>query len=211
MLIPLLMATGGVAVFLAWRLVALGRMSIWPALTPVMAAAGIVSVATGTLALSANVAVGLAAVAGLGAGVLLYLATAAFVLIVRRWHVFDRHVAEIYDQRRGLSLGLALLLAAAVNATGEELFWRGLWQSRLAVTIGWPAGALVTWAAYILANMASASLPIIAGAVVGGLVWGALALWTHGVLAPLLCHALWTALMLAFPPGGPGSLGRRGG
>src|SRR5262249_48834226 len=118
------MALGGVAVFVAWRLVALGRVSIWPALTPVMAAAGIASVATGTLALSADVAVGVAAVAGLGAGVVLYLATAAFVLIVRRWHVFDRHVAEIYDQRRGLSLGLALLLAAAVNATGEELFWR---------------------------------------------------------------------------------------
>jgi hypothetical protein len=200
-----------VAVFVAWRLVALGRASIWPALTPVMAAAGIASVATGTLALSANVAVGLAAVAGLGAGLLLYLATAAFVLIVRRWHVFDQHVAEIYDQRRGLSLGLALLLAAAVNATGEELFWRGLWQSRLAVTIAWPAGAVVTWAAYILANMASRSLPIVAGAVVGGAVWGALALWTHGVLAPLLCHAVWTALMVAVPPGGPGPVRRRAG
>jgi membrane protease YdiL (CAAX protease family) len=205
------MALGGVAVFVAWRLVDLGRVSIWVALTPVMAAAAIASVATGTLALSANVAVGLAAVAGLGAGVLLYLATAAFVLIVRRWHVFDRHVAEIYDQRRGLSLGLALLLAAAVNATGEELFWRGLWQSRLAVTIGWPAGAVVTWVAYVLANMASRSLPIAAGAVVGGVVWGALALWTHGVLAPLLCHAVWTALMLVLPPGGPGPVRRRGG
>jgi hypothetical protein len=35
-------------------------------------------------------------------------------------------------------------------------------------------------------------------------VWGALALWTHGVLASLLCHGVWTGLMVTLPPGGAG-------
>ena len=147
-------------------------------------------------------AAGWAALGGLGAGAALYAATAGFVLVVRRWPVFDRHVAEIYDQRKGLSLPVALILAAGVTAAGEELFWRGLVQGRLSESIGWILGALVTWFAYMLANASSQSLPILAGAIVAGAVWGSLALWTHGVLSSLLCHALWTALMLAFPPGG---------
>jgi membrane protease YdiL (CAAX protease family) len=49
-------------------------------------------------------------------------------------------------------------------------------------------------------NALSGSLPLVAGAAVGGAVWGAFALWTHGVLASLLCHGVWTALMLIRPP-----------
>jgi membrane protease YdiL (CAAX protease family) len=136
--------------------------------------------------------------------VALWAATVAFVMVVRRWPVFDRHVAEIYDQRRGLSLWLALFLAAGVTASGEELFWRGLAQGYLAGSLSWPGAAAAVWAAYVAANLASRNLPIIAGAVVAGAVWGALAVWTHGVIASLLCHALWTALMLVAPPGAPG-------
>jgi membrane protease YdiL (CAAX protease family) len=50
-------------------------------------------------------------------------------------------------------------------------------------------------------NVASQNLPIVAGGIVAGAAWGGLALWTHGVLASLLCHSVWTGLMLAFPPG----------
>ena len=54
-------------------------------------------------------------------------------------------------------------------------------------------------------NAASGFLALVAGAVVGGAVWGALAWWTHGVLAPLLCHGVWTGLMLVRPPVRPGT------
>jgi membrane protease YdiL (CAAX protease family) len=52
----------------------------------------------------------------------------------------------------------------------------------------------------VVANVPSRSLPIVAGALVGGAVWGALAWWSGGVLAPLASHILWTGLMLARPP-----------
>jgi len=193
---------GVIAVFVAWRLVAARRASVWVAMGAVEGAAGLAALAAGRAPLSPKVAAGWAALGGLGAGAALYAATAGFVLVVRRWPVFDRHVAEIYDQRKGLSLPVALILAAGVTAAGEELFWRGLVQGRLSESIGWILGALVTWFAYMLANAASQSLPILAGAIVAGAVWGSLALWTHGVLSSLLCHALWTALMVAYPPGG---------
>lgn len=204
MLIFALMAAGALGVLLAWRLVVAGRVTVWAAMGTVTGAAGLASLATGRVSLSPEFGWAWAALAGVGAGVVLYLGTLAFVLVVRRWPFFDRHVEEIYDQRRGLSIPAALGLAALVVAPGEELFWRGLFQWRLASALGWPAGAALTWAAYILANAASESLPILAGAVVSGAVWGALALWTHGVLASMVCHTVWTGLMLLFPPGGPG-------
>lgn len=197
-----IMAAGAVGVFLAWRLVVAGRVTVWTAMGLATGAAGLAALATGRLALSPNVAWGWSAAAGAGVGVLLYLATAVFVLVVRRWSYFDRHVEEIYDQRKDLPLSWALVIAALVVAPGEELFWRGLFQSRLAAATGWPGASVLTWLVYVGANSASRSLPILFGALVSGAVWGALALWTHGVLASLLCHAVWTSLMLVFPPGG---------
>ncbi len=197
-----LMIAGALAVLAAWRLVALGLVSVWAAMGTVSAGAGLAALAMGRVSLSPRLDWPWAVASGVGAGVALYLATVAFLLIVRRWHVFDRHVAEIYDQRKGLSLPAALILAAGTTAAGEEFFWRGLFQSRLAVTVGWPLAALVTWSVYVIVNAASGSLPILAGGIVSGAVWGGLALWTHGVLASLLCHAIWTGLMVTFPPGG---------
>ena len=198
-----LMAVGAAGVVLVWRLVGAGRVTIWAGQAILFAAAGAAALATGRVNLSPRVWWTWALLAGSGTGLVLYVATLAFVAVVRRWPPFERHVDQIYDQRRGLSLPVALLLAAAVVAPGEELFWRGLFQGRLAGASGWLEAALVTWAVYVVANAASGSLPILAAAVVSGAVWGALALWTHGVLASLACHSLWTALMVAAPPAPP--------
>ena len=83
----------------------------------------------------------------------------------------------------------------------EELFWRGLFQGRLAQATTAAAAAAIAWLGYIVANVASHSLPIVAGAIVGGAVWGVLAWWSGGVLASLASHILWTGLMLLLPPG----------
>lgn len=197
-----LMAVGAVAVTAGWVVVNSGRASVWVVMGVVVGTLGVASLATGRIVGSGRLGVWAAVAAGLGAGIVLYAATAAFVLVVRRWPVFDRHVAQIYDQRKGLSLPLALFLAAGVVAPGEELFWRGLFQGRAGEALGSVGGAALTWVVYVAANGGSASLAIMAAAVVSGGVWGALAMWTHGVVASLCCHAGWTALMLARPPGG---------
>jgi membrane protease YdiL (CAAX protease family) len=209
--IAVLMTVGGVAVFTAWRMVVGRRATVWNLIAPLTGLLGAAAVLTGRVGLSPGVHPVAAAVAGVGAGILLYGATAAFVLIVRRWPVFDRHVAEIYGQRRGFPLAGAVILAAGVTASGEELFWRGLFQEVLAVHLGSWGAAGAAWAAYIAAASGSGSLPIVAAAVVGGAVWGGLAVWTQGVLAGLACHAVWTTLMLVAPPGGtsPGPAGFR--
>ena len=194
-----LIVVGAVAEAAAWAVVARRKASVWAVLAPVLAAAGVAALATGRIewcpAVSGLVAVG----AGLGSGAVLFVATRAFLVVVERlWPAFRRHAEAIYDQRGGLSVPAAVG-AALVVVAGEELFWRGLAQGRLS-DAGRVGGAAATWAVYVAVNAFSVSLPIVAAAVVGGAVWGALAVWTRGVLAPLLCHAVWTSCMIAFPP-----------
>jgi membrane protease YdiL (CAAX protease family) len=196
------MSVGAVAILVAWRLVAARRASPWNLIVPVTGLLGAGAVATGHVALSPSADPYAAAVAGLGAGLLLYAATVGFVMGVRRWPVFYRHVGAIYAQREGVPLPWAVALAAGVTAPGEELFWRGLFQSVLAAHLGWWGAAGATLACYVGVASGSGSLPLLAGGIVGGAVWGGLAVWTHGVLAGLACHAIWTALMLIAPPGG---------
>jgi hypothetical protein len=52
----------------------------------------------------------------------------------------------------------------------------------------------------VVVDAAWGSIPLLAGAVVGGALWTALAAWTGGVVAPLTSHLVWTGLMIAWPP-----------
>jgi membrane protease YdiL (CAAX protease family) len=146
-----------------------------------------------------------AVAAGLGAGLVLYLGTVAFVAVVGRWPGFARQVSTLYARRGSVSIPASVLLAAGLTAPGEELFWRGLFQSHLAAGGSRLLAGVLAWAAYVVANAASLSVPITLAAVVGGGAWGLLAVWTGGVLASVLCHAVWTGLMIGWPP--PGAIG----
>jgi membrane protease YdiL (CAAX protease family) len=142
--------------------------------------------------------------AAMGVGALLLLPDAATRVVVGvavRWEPLARQVRDAYrptgEERFARSLVLSLLL----SVPGEELFYRGLVQRTAAGTwLGLGGGALLTWLLYIIANAPSRSLPIIAGAVVGGFVWCALAWWSGGLVAPLASHMVWTGLMLGVPP-----------
>lgn len=195
-----LIVLGVLAVAGAWRLVATGRASVWVAMGAVVGAVGAAAVATGRVELSPDVSVPVAALAGVGSGIALYAATRAFVWAVRDWRAFQRHAQAVYETRGGLSLPAALLVAVGVVVTGEELFWRGLVQGRLGEAVGTGWGAALAWLLYVLANLSSASLAIVAGAGVSGAVWTVLAWWTGGMLSPLASHAAWTGLMIVLPP-----------
>ena len=184
----------------AWRLVASAGRSVWGTMVPALVVMAAAAITVRAPSLSPAVDLGVAAVGGVGAGVVLYLATRAFVFVVRDWRTFREQALAMYARQAGVPKAIAVLLAAGVIASGEELFWRGFVQPRLGEALGArPAGAAVAWLVFVAANLASRNLAIVAGAVVGGAAWTGLALWTHGVLASLLCHGVWTALMLAFP------------
>jgi membrane protease YdiL (CAAX protease family) len=199
-MVAVVMIAGALVEFAAWWAVSRRGISIWVAMGITLPALGVSAIAFGEPSLSPGVNGATAAAAGAAAGLVLYLATRGFVAAVRRWRTFQRHSVELYARRAGLSLVAAIVLAAAVMAPGEELFWRGFFQAKLSVVLdGRAAGAAIAWAAFVAVNLPSRNMAIIAGAVVGGAVWSGLSWWTGGVLASIVCHALWTALMLGFP------------
>ena len=205
-MVPLILVAGLVAQMLAWRLVARGR-DVWRTLPPLLAVMGVVALLVGRTLPRPDPAgssvPGAAGVLVIGAatGILLFLATRVFVAIAIHVPAFARQTEAAYGRTAGTDRGRELLFTLALAVPGEELFWRGLayrWgaaELRSAV-----AAAVLVWLAYVVGNVASRSLPIVAGALVGGALWGALAWWSGGVLAPLASHILWTGSMLVFPP-----------
>ncbi len=202
---PLLVALGAAVEVLAWRIVATGRGSIWTVMAGAMTFLGVIALAEGVVAAS-EVSAAEAAAVGVGSGLAFFAATRVFVAIVRGpWPIFERHASSIYRARGGLPLWATIVLGGVVVVTGEELFWRGFVQAHLADSQGDLVGAFGTFAAFVGVNVASGNLAIIAASVVGGALWTALAFWSGGVLASLLCHGVWTILMTAFPASAAGT------
>lgn len=195
------MVVGLAAEATAWWLIAFRRLDVWRTMTPVLAGMGFLALVAGPPAMSPEVPPAVGVGAGALAGILLYLATRAFVAIVGGWRAFQRQSSSMYLRRGSLPLAAVLALSVALMVPGEELFWRGLFQVEVADALDGRAAiaAVVSWAAFVLANLPSGNLAIVAGAAVGGAAWTALGWWSGGALAPLACHAAWTALMLALP------------
>lgn len=204
-MVPSLMILGGLAEGVAWWAIARRGWSVWTTMTPVLVALGLLALLLGPPSLAEDRSLEVAAAAGLTTGLLLFGATRLFVAVVApRWKAFRSQSIQIYGRRGALSLGAVLVLSLGLMVPGEELFWRGLFLPE--VERGFGAGALApltAWAAFVAANLPSLNLAIVAGAAVGGAAWVGLAVWSGGILAALLCHTTWTALMLAFPPPEP--------
>jgi membrane protease YdiL (CAAX protease family) len=110
-------------------------------------------------------------------------------------------VAAQYGWAEGTSRLQVIALSLLVVVPGEEVFWRGLVQGRLASTMVLAGAAGLAWIIYIGANAPARAVPILAAAVVGGALWVGLAWWSRGICASLASHMVWTGLMLIVPPG----------
>ncbi|HET9722488.1 MAG TPA: CPBP family glutamic-type intramembrane protease [Actinomycetota bacterium] len=197
-----LMLLGLVAEGAAWWWISSRGASVWSTMTPVLVAMGLAALLTGRPEVAEDVSALAAAGVGLASAVALYLATRAFVAIVApRWDAFREQSVAMYGRRGPRPIGAVLALSALLLVPGEELFWRGLFLAELEArldAVGLAAG--LAWAGFVVANAPSRNLAILGGAVVGGAAWVALAVWSGGVLAGLVCHVGWIGLMLARPP-----------
>lgn len=195
------MALGALAEAIGWRLVATRRAMVWRLMPVIFLVMGIAAVLVRRPVAATEVQTWTALAVGLASGLILYIGTRVFVSIADRWEPFRRHVVEKYQEAAEVPLKEALALSLLIMVPAEELFWRGLFQARLDQSLPALAAGAWTWLAYIGVNLSSGSLPIIAGAVVGGALWAGLAVWSGGMLASISSHMLWTGLMLALPPG----------
>jgi membrane protease YdiL (CAAX protease family) len=184
-----------------WWAVSSGRANVWRVMPAVLAGLGLAAVFAGRPVWAGHVGAVPALAAGIATGLGLYAATRAFVWVATGWEPFRLQVVDQYRKVVATPFAEAVVLSLAIMVPAEELFWRGLFQARLAVAFSAAAAAGITWIAYTAANAPSRSLPLLAGALVGGGLWAALAWWSGGMLASLGSHILWTGLMLVVPPG----------
>jgi uncharacterized protein len=185
----------------SWALVRWRGWSILAASGVTVGLLGIVVAVIGPVSAATRFDVLPAVGIGLASGAVLYGATVVFMAGAHRIPAVARHTADLYAEEGSRAATLAV--SVLVSAPGEELLWRGAVLGVLSATLDSTAlAAVVAWAGFVAVNAISGRIPIVLGAVVGGGVWTALAWWTGGVAAPIACHALWTGLMVLFPPPG---------
>ena len=95
-----------------------------------------------------------------------------------------------------------VLLMTLIIGPGEELFWRGFLQRRLAHSYGpWPGLVLAT-VLYTAVHIAGGNPILVLAAAVCGLVWGGFYLKYRSMLLNVVSHTLWDiAVFLLLPLG----------
>lgn len=203
------MVVGMIAQMLGWWAVSSRGRDVWRLMPWVIGGMGVAAVLVAPVVWTGpDVEPAVALRWGLISGLGLYLGTRIFVWVVSTWPAFRRDVVEKYQEAAVVSVGTSLVLSLVIMVPAEELFWRGLVQGELTAAASAASAAVLAWLGYIVVDLPSKSLPIVAAAIVGGAVWGGLAWWSGGVLAGLGSHILWTGLMLLLPPGAGRKVGR---
>jgi membrane protease YdiL (CAAX protease family) len=194
------LVVGMVAQVIVWRSVADRKLPFWPATTATFALLGMASFLAGDLACCRGTTLAGASAVGAASGLVLFGATRVVVDTATRRPSLHGSVAGVYRRSHETTIATAFVLTLAIAVPGEELFWRGFVLPELRQATTSTIGALLAWAAAVGVNGAWASVPLLAGAVVGGAVWTGVAVWSGGVVAPMASHLVWTGLMLLWPP-----------
>jgi uncharacterized protein len=135
---------------------------------------------------------------GAGAGLLAVGAThVAWPFAATRLPHSLMHMRELYD---AAAVGVALVPLLVLVPLVEELLWRGFLFEALLEQRGAWAAALLSTAAYTLAQGGSGSWLVMIAAAALGLLTSGLRLLTGGLLAPAVAHVIWTgSILVVFP------------
>lgn len=194
---------GLVLAAVAWALLfALGRDGFWTRAAVAGAAIGIYALVALRSSLAELFAVTLAdvAIGVVGAAVLWAVFWIGDRIVTRLFPRLSSEVDDLYAVR-GETKASRMPLVLAVIGPAEEIFWRGLIQSR--------AGIVVALVAYALVHIWERKPILLLAAVVGGAFWGAIFAWTGTLVAPILSHLLWDlAIIVWFPTRRPTSSAR---
>ena len=137
------MVAGLLAEIVGWWFVSARGRDVWRLMPIVLGTMGVAAVLARPPVAAAEVTATTALAAGLASGLALFLGTRVFVWAAAHWEPFRRDVVEKYSEAAEVSLRRSLLLSLVIMVPSEELFWRGLFQGRLAVAMAAGAAAVV--------------------------------------------------------------------
>jgi membrane protease YdiL (CAAX protease family) len=136
---------------------------------------------------------------GVGAGVVMTALTyPAFAFASMLWTGLPGALAPLYVKARVAS-PLWEIPACLVIVAGEEALWRHLapkaWLGR-----GLGAAWLFSLGTYAVAQAGTGSWLVVVAALLCGAVWSGLRFATGSLVAPLVCHTVWTlTVVVAYP------------
>lgn len=131
----------------------------------------------------------------LAAGVGAFGAFYAAALVARRIPVLDRAIGSVLSYADQGS-GPLVLTTALANGVAEEVFFRGA----LYAAAGADRPVLTSTAVYGLATTATRNPALVLASVPMGLLFAQQRRVTGGIQAPMITHAVWSALMLRYLP-----------
>jgi len=140
-------------------------------------------------------------IAGLGSAGALYVIfqigdrLARLILPKGAAEIHSIYGLETLRPRNELAARLAFIIGPA-----EELFWRGLVQSRLMRRYGPMPGWMMGTAAYGGAHIVTGNLTLIAAATIAGAFWGAMAALGAPPGALIVSHAAWDVFIFLIAP-----------
>lgn len=109
-------------------------------------------------------------------------------------------VSRVYELRSSVPIFLIGSILVFPIGPGEEIYWRGLIQRRLAEKFGSNTGFLMATVAYALVHLPTLNLPLILTAFIGGLVWGYIYKMTGSLVPAVISHVLWDLLIFVVAP-----------
>ncbi len=126
-----------------------------------------------------------------------YVGNAIGPLIVAGAH---ERVDRIYGLGQGTPQWAVFLLLLLVTGPGEEIFWRGFLQDALARRLGPLVGFSAATLLYGGVHLFSGNPMLTLAALVAGAFWGALYAWKKDLLALIVSHSLWSAVVFTVRP-----------
>lgn len=135
--------------------------------------------------------IGVGLVSGAALYAVFWLGEQALVMVLPK---LAAEVGDLY-QVRGRTSVWFMPLVLTIAAPGEELFFRGLVQRQAGVAI-----ALVVYGAV---HVWERKAILVLAALIGGVWWGGLLVWTGGLIAPTVSHLLWCLMIIVWRPARP--------
>lgn len=99
---------------------------------------------------------------------------------------FLDRISDLYSLRSGDRVS-TIIGPLATMGVAEELVFRGYVQGEI--------GLIGSILAYTAVQLVVGNWALTLAALLGGAVWGTLAWWTGGLLAPVVAHVLWTSML----------------
>jgi membrane protease YdiL (CAAX protease family) len=114
-----------------------------------------------------------------------------------------REIAAIYGLRQSAPKASIAAALALIIGPGEEIFWRGLVQSRLQDRMGPLAGALAGSSLYAAVHLVSVNLTLTGAAGVAGLFWSLLYARGQRLEPLIISHVAWDLWIFLSAPTSP--------